>query len=44
MCLLNWIESACAEYHDGYLSVYFNNGNFHEINDKLTPIQEEAVW
>ncbi|KAK9845169.1 hypothetical protein WJX84_011671 [Apatococcus fuscideae] len=32
------------EYHDGYLSVYFNNGNFHEISKQLSPIQEEAIW
>ncbi|KAK9863979.1 hypothetical protein WJX84_007599 [Apatococcus fuscideae] len=32
------------EYHDGYLSVYFNNGNFHEINQELSPKQEEAIW
>ena len=33
-----------AEYHDGYLSVYYNSGNFHEISKQLTPIQEEAIW
>ena len=33
-----------AEYHDGYLSIYFNNGNFHEISKQLSPIQEEAIW
>ncbi|KAK9813026.1 hypothetical protein WJX72_007708 [[Myrmecia] bisecta] len=30
------------EYHDGYLSVYFQSNNYQEI--KLTPLQEEAVW
>lgn len=38
------VDDASAEYHDGYLSVYFNNGNFHEISKQLSPIQEEAIW
>ena len=30
------------EYHDGYLSVYYQSNNYQEV--PLSPLQEEAVW
>ena len=30
------------QYHNGYLSVYFQTNNYQEI--ELTPLQEEAIW
>lgn len=32
------------EYHDGYLSVYYQSNNYQEIEKELTPLQEEALW
>lgn len=30
------------EYHDGYLTVHFDTGNYQKI--QLAPLQEEALW
>ena len=32
------------EYHDGYLSVYYQSNNYQEVEKELSPLQEEALW
>ena len=32
------------EYHNGYLTVHYAINNYLEVKEKLTPLQEEAVW
>ena len=42
----NLIKEATVpfEYHDGYLSVYYQSNNYQEVQQELTPLQEEAIW